>query len=177
MAIAVPVTVGGPIEAYDSLHANALRHPIPPDVGLICHVARHSTAWSLQQHEHGGHSPVSKAEEGVRHRGLSRGQAADHPRQRHQDGQADPDDYRAHPQADQGHRADVRRRGRGGRPAARTPVPRPTRRNGGPGSTDGPESAVMGARHPLGEPSWMSWFQNRRTRGGDDPAGRPSVSG
>lgn len=40
MAIGVTVSVSGPIEAYDSMHAAMLRYPMPPDVGLVSHATR-----------------------------------------------------------------------------------------------------------------------------------------
>lgn len=47
MAIGVTATVREPIEAYDALHAAMLRHPMPPDVGLISHVTR-QTAYGFE---------------------------------------------------------------------------------------------------------------------------------
>jgi hypothetical protein len=40
MAIGVTTTISASIETYDALHAAMLRHPMPPDVGLISHVTR-----------------------------------------------------------------------------------------------------------------------------------------
>jgi hypothetical protein len=40
MAIGVTTTLFTSLENFDALHAAMLRYPMPPDVGLISHVAR-----------------------------------------------------------------------------------------------------------------------------------------
>lgn len=44
MAIGVTTTLAMSIEQFDALHAAMLRHPMPPEVGLLSHVSRATAA-------------------------------------------------------------------------------------------------------------------------------------